>query len=52
MSNDIDGIFISIHKFVGGPESPGLLICKKTIFGSKTPVFLTKSSLLYQTDET
>jgi len=43
----MDGIFVSVHKFVGGPESPGLLICKKSLLGSNSPVFNSKSALLY-----
>ena len=27
-----DAIFFSVHKFVGGPETPGVLVAKKKLF--------------------
>ncbi|DBA00886.1 TPA: LOW QUALITY PROTEIN: hypothetical protein N0F65_008529 [Lagenidium giganteum] len=32
-----DAAFLSGHKFVGGPGSPGLLICKKRLLGNVVP---------------
>ncbi|CAF1304467.1 unnamed protein product [Adineta ricciae] len=32
-----DAIFISTHKFIGGPGTPGLLIAKKRLFSLKAP---------------
>lgn len=32
-----DAVFISPHKFVGGPGSPGLLIAKRHVFKNKVP---------------
>ncbi|CAF3881513.1 unnamed protein product, partial [Rotaria sp. Silwood1] len=32
-----DAIFISTHKFIGGPATPGLLIAKKKIFRNRVP---------------
>ena len=32
-----DAIFISPHKFIGGPGTPGLLIAKKHLFKNKIP---------------
>jgi selenocysteine lyase/cysteine desulfurase len=32
-----DAVFISPHKFVGGPGSPGLLIAKRHVFRNKVP---------------
>ncbi|XP_033105807.1 uncharacterized protein LOC117108060 [Anneissia japonica] len=32
-----DAVFISVHKFLGGPGSPGLLIAKKHLFQNKVP---------------
>ncbi|CAF4005937.1 unnamed protein product, partial [Rotaria sordida] len=32
-----DAVFISTHKFVGGPGAPGLLIAKKRIFTNRVP---------------
>ncbi|XP_065058950.1 probable cysteine desulfurase isoform X2 [Rhopilema esculentum] len=50
-----DAIFISTHKFVGGPGTPGLLIAKKNLFeslipsqpGGGTVIFVTESSQAY-----
>ncbi|CAF1335159.1 unnamed protein product, partial [Didymodactylos carnosus] len=32
-----DAIFISVHKFIGGPGSPGVLIAKKHLFQNRIP---------------
>ncbi|CAF0830779.1 unnamed protein product [Rotaria sordida] len=32
-----DAIFISTHKFVGGPSTPGILVAKKVLFSLKPP---------------
>ncbi|XP_064481977.1 uncharacterized protein LOC135394871 isoform X2 [Ornithodoros turicata] len=32
-----DAIFISPHKFVGGPDTPGVLIAKKSLFANAVP---------------
>ncbi len=34
----LDAIFISVHKFLGGPGTPGLLVVKKKWAQNKTPV--------------
>ncbi|KNC47022.1 selenocysteine lyase [Thecamonas trahens ATCC 50062] len=34
--SDKDAVFISTHKFVGGPGTPGVLVAKKKLFGSKS----------------
>lgn len=33
-----DAVFISPHKFVGGPQTPGILVINKALFRSKVPV--------------
>ncbi len=33
-----DAIFLSPHKFIGGPGTPGLLIAKKHLFKNRVPV--------------
>lgn len=35
--NMIDAAFISMHKFVGGPSSPGILIAKQKLFSKSHP---------------
>ena len=32
-----DAIFISPHKFIGGPGTPGVLVAKKALFKNKVP---------------
>ncbi|RNA01602.1 hypothetical protein BpHYR1_038642 [Brachionus plicatilis] len=32
-----DAIFLSVHKFVGGPQTPGILIAKKKLFVNRVP---------------
>ncbi|KAK0047815.1 cysteine desulfurase [Biomphalaria pfeifferi] len=32
-----DAIFISTHKFLGGPQTPGILIAKKWVFRNQVP---------------
>ena len=34
----LDAVFISVHKFLGGPGTPGLLVVKKKWAQNKTPV--------------
>ncbi|KAJ0410259.1 hypothetical protein P43SY_002591 [Pythium insidiosum] len=50
-----DAVFLSGHKFVGGPNSPGVLICKKRLLGNAVPTapgggtvfFVTKNDHRY-----
>jgi hypothetical protein len=32
-----DAVFLSPHKFIGGPQSPGVLVAKRHVFKSRTP---------------
>ena len=34
----VDAVFISPHKFLGGPQTPGILVAKKHLFRNKVPV--------------
>ncbi|XP_078346786.1 putative cysteine desulfurase isoform X2 [Oculina patagonica] len=53
-----DAVFLSPHKFVGGPGTPGLLIAKKKLFrnpvpggcGGGTVLFVTRDTHLYLKD--
>ncbi|UJR18096.1 hypothetical protein I4U23_004996 [Adineta vaga] len=50
-----DAIFISTHKFVGGPNTPGILVAKKDLFrnpipdshGGGTVVYVLRNSVEY-----
>jgi selenocysteine lyase/cysteine desulfurase len=33
-----DAVFISMHKFLGGVQCSGILICNKTLFNKKAPI--------------
>lgn len=33
-----DAVFISTHKFVGGPSTPGILVAKRSLFTNAVPV--------------
>ena len=53
-----DAVFISPHKFVGGPGTPGVLVAKRNLFKNKVPVgcgggtvvFVTGQSHMYVED--
>jgi selenocysteine lyase/cysteine desulfurase len=53
-----DAIFISAHKFIGAPGSPGILIAKKSLFSNEIPTvpsggtvhFVTRHSQRYIDD--
>ena len=33
-----DAVFLSPHKFIGGPDTPGVLVAKRTLFDNTVPV--------------
>jgi selenocysteine lyase/cysteine desulfurase/CRP-like cAMP-binding protein len=53
-----DAVFISPHKFVGGPGTPGVLVAKRVLFGNRVPavpgggtiVFVSPSAHSYHPD--
>jgi len=47
-----DAVFISTHKFVGGPGTPGLLIAKKTLFKNSVPSQSGGGTVFYVTHHT
>ncbi len=34
----IDALFLSVHKFIGGPEASGVLVANRSLFRCQTPV--------------
>ncbi|MCX7836047.1 MAG: aminotransferase class V-fold PLP-dependent enzyme [bacterium] len=42
-----DALFLSTHKFIGGPRTPGLLIARKSLFSSSVPVEPGGGTVLY-----
>lgn len=47
--SEIDGAFISPHKFPGGPGTPGILIAKSKVFRNATPVTVGGGTVEYVT---
>ena len=45
-----DAVFFSTHKFVGGVQTPGILIAKKTLFQNRVPNGHGGGSVFYVTD--
>jgi len=45
----IDAVFISCHKFVGGPGTPGLLIAKNALFNNSVPAVPGGGTVSYVT---
>jgi selenocysteine lyase/cysteine desulfurase len=42
-----DAVFISMHKFLGGPQTPGLLVANKRLFRSRVPVEPGGGTVIY-----
>ncbi len=36
-ADDLDAIFVSPHKFIGGPGTPGLLVARRSLFRNRVP---------------
>ena len=47
-----DAIFISPHKFIGGPGTPGILVLKRQLFKSVIPTLPGGGTVTYVTEET
>ncbi|MEE2961610.1 MAG: aminotransferase class V-fold PLP-dependent enzyme [Myxococcota bacterium] len=46
-----DAIFLSPHKFIGGPGTPGILVAKKSIFRNSIPAVPGGGTVSYVTGE-
>jgi len=44
-----DAVFLSPHKFTGGPRCPGILVAKKALFTGRTPTEPGGGTVLYVT---
>jgi len=49
--NPLDAVFISPHKFVGGPGTPGVLVVKKNVLGNSVPTVVGGGTVMYVTPE-
>jgi selenocysteine lyase/cysteine desulfurase len=43
----LDAVFLSVHKFLGGPRSPGLLLAKRSLFSNRVPSEPGGGTVLY-----
>jgi selenocysteine lyase/cysteine desulfurase len=42
-----DAVFVSTHKFVGGPGTPGVLAAKRALFANRTPIVPGGGTILF-----
>ncbi|WP_155370181.1 aminotransferase class V-fold PLP-dependent enzyme [Catellatospora vulcania] len=42
-----DAVFLSPHKFVGGPDTPGVLVAKRALFANPVPVVPSGGTILF-----
>ncbi|MEP4146965.1 MAG: aminotransferase class V-fold PLP-dependent enzyme [Halioglobus sp.] len=47
----LDAVFISPHKFVGGPGTPGVLVVKKNVLVNSVPSVVGGGTVMYVTPE-
>jgi selenocysteine lyase/cysteine desulfurase len=47
----LDAVFLSPHKFVGGPGTPGVLIAKRRLFRNRVPAVVGGGTVSYVTPE-
>ena len=47
----LDAIFLSPHKFVGGPGTPGILVAKSALFRNRVPATVGGGTVTYVTPE-
>ena len=47
----IDAVFISPHKFIGGPGTPGVLVVKESIMNNSVPATVGGGTVVYVTPE-
>ena len=50
-STPIDAVFVSPHKFIGGPGTPGILIAKQSIMNNSVPAVVGGGTVAYVTPE-
>jgi selenocysteine lyase/cysteine desulfurase len=47
-----DAIFLSPHKFLGGPDTPGVLVAKRSLFANAVPVVPGGGTILFVSPDT
>ncbi len=48
-STPFDAVFLSPHKFVGGPGTPGVLVAKQSVFRNRIPAMVGGGTVSYVT---
>jgi selenocysteine lyase/cysteine desulfurase len=43
----LDAVFLSVHKFLGGPRAPGLLVADRSLFSNRVPAEPGGGTVLY-----
>ena len=46
-----DAVFFSVHKFPGGPQTPGVLVAKKKLFSNEVPNGAGGGTVFFVTEE-
>lgn len=46
-----DAVFISPHKFIGGPSTPGVLVARRALFANRVPDVPGGGTVLYVNDD-
>jgi selenocysteine lyase/cysteine desulfurase len=44
---ELDAVFLSVHKFLGGPRAPGLLVASRELFSNRVPSEPGGGTVLY-----
>ena len=47
----LDAVFISPHKFIGGPSTPGVLVARRALFANRVPDVPGGGTVLYVNDD-
>jgi selenocysteine lyase/cysteine desulfurase len=47
--DDLDAVFLSPHKFIGGPGTPGLLVARRSLFTNRVPTVPGGGTVSYVT---
>jgi selenocysteine lyase/cysteine desulfurase len=47
----LDAVFISPHKFIGGPGTPGVLVVKRAVLNNSVPAVVGGGTVVYVTPE-
>ena len=45
--SDLDAVFISAHKFIGGPQTPGVLVAKRALFTNAVPASVGGGTVMF-----